>query len=282
MVDAWLTTTALRGELAIGGMTRHFTLHVPREGEAVGPRPLVVVLHGNYPEEGLGGHVMRTTTTFGREADARGWVVAYPDGHRGSWADGRGVTAAEEAGADDVGFLRALIEYAASRYGTAADRTVVAGISNGAFMAHRLAAVAGDRVAVLAAVAGTLPVATAALEPGYAVSALLIHGDADPIAPIGGGYSRHRGPNGELRGRGLLSLEEKRRVLATGRPMRRVVGGDLGDRRHRAGDGRRRRGQDAGRCVDRARRSAVHDPNDCVPELQGEPGQGGGGDQRLR
>jgi polyhydroxybutyrate depolymerase len=30
---------------------------------------------------------------------------------------------------------------------------------------------------------------------------------ADPIAPIEGGYSRHRGPDGELRGR-TLSLDE--------------------------------------------------------------------------
>jgi polyhydroxybutyrate depolymerase len=39
------------------------------------------------------------------------------------------------------------------------------------------------------------------------VSAILIHGTADSIAPIQGGYSRHRGPNGELRGR-MLSLDE--------------------------------------------------------------------------
>jgi polyhydroxybutyrate depolymerase len=39
------------------------------------------------------------------------------------------------------------------------------------------------------------------------VSTILIHGTADSIASIHGGYSRHRGPNGELRGR-TLSLEE--------------------------------------------------------------------------
>jgi polyhydroxybutyrate depolymerase len=36
---------------------------------------------------------------------------------------------------------------------------------------------------------------------------MLIHGTADPVSPIEGGYSRHRGPNGELRGR-TLSLDE--------------------------------------------------------------------------
>jgi polyhydroxybutyrate depolymerase len=200
-------SSKVAGELTVRGLARRFTLYVPRERAVAAPRPLVLVLHGNFPEEGVGSRLMRSATTFDREADTRGWVIAYPDGLRGSWADGRGVTAAEEAGADDVAFLRALIETAAERHGTAPDRTVVAGVSNGAFMAHRLAAVAGDRVAVVAAVAGTLPVATASLEVDHAVSALLIHGDADPIAPIGGGYSRHRGPNGELRGR-TLSLGE--------------------------------------------------------------------------
>jgi polyhydroxybutyrate depolymerase len=36
---------------------------------------------------------------------------------------------------------------------------------------------------------------------------MLIHGTDDTISPIGGGYSRHRGPSGELRGR-TLSLDE--------------------------------------------------------------------------
>jgi polyhydroxybutyrate depolymerase len=36
---------------------------------------------------------------------------------------------------------------------------------------------------------------------------MLIHGTADRISPIDGGYSRRRGPNGEPRGR-TLSLQE--------------------------------------------------------------------------
>jgi polyhydroxybutyrate depolymerase len=195
------------GELTIGGLVRGFTIRLPRAGSGGGPRPLVVVLHGNHPEEGAGSRAMREWTTFDEEAGARGWAIAYPDGHGGSWADGRGVTSAEEAGVDDVAFLQALIDHAADQYGTTPDRTVVAGVSNGAFMAHRLALTASDRVAVLAAVAGTLPAALAELRPAHAVSVLLIHGTADRIAPIEGGYSRRRGPNGELRGR-TLSLQE--------------------------------------------------------------------------
>jgi polyhydroxybutyrate depolymerase len=191
-------------ELTIAGMRRGFTIRLPRPTPDR-PVPLVLVLHGNMPDGG--GSVMREWTSFDEQADAWGVAVAYPVGHAGCWADGRGVTAADEAGVDDVAFLRAIIGWSAERHSTTPEETVVAGISNGAFMAHRLALEAGEQVAVFAAVSGGLPAALLDRRPTHAVSALLIHGTADKIAPIEGGYSRRRGPNGELRGR-ALSLSE--------------------------------------------------------------------------
>jgi polyhydroxybutyrate depolymerase len=190
-------------ELTVGGRARGFSMRLPRAAD--GEIPLVLVLHGNQPD--ASGLRMREWTTFDRQADAWGFAVAYPDGCGGCWADGRGVTTADEAGVDDVAFLRALIGWSAERHGTSGDRAVVAGVSNGAFMAHRMALEASDQVAVLAAVAGGLPASLRDVPPTHAVSAMLIHGTADTISPIAGGYSRHRGPNGELRGR-TLSLEE--------------------------------------------------------------------------
>jgi polyhydroxybutyrate depolymerase len=191
------------GELTIGGRPRSFALRLPRRGD--GQIPLVLALHGNSPD--FGGWTMREWTTFDQQADTRGFAIAYPDGWGGCWADGRGVTTADEAGVDDVAFLRAVIGWSAERHGTFPDRAVVAGVSNGAFMAHRMGLEASDQVAVLAAVAGGLPASLRDVVPAHAVSAMLIHGTADTISPIEGGYSRHRGPNGELRGR-TLSLAE--------------------------------------------------------------------------
>jgi polyhydroxybutyrate depolymerase len=195
-------TDVVNGELKLGGRARTFTLRLPR---GTAPGGLALLLHGNHPE--ADGRQMREWTTFDRQADAWGLAVAYPDGHEGSWADGRGITRAEEAGVDDVAFLRAIIDWSADRYGTFPDRAIVAGMSNGAMMAHRMALEASDQVVVLAGVAGQLPVSLADAAPSHAVSAILIHGTADSVARIEGGYSRHRGPNGELRGR-TLSLDE--------------------------------------------------------------------------
>ena len=191
-------------ELTAGGRVRRFALRLPRPRPS-GGTPLVIVLHGNHPD--ATGLMMRDWTTFDEQADAFGFAVAYPDGVGGCWADGRGVTTADEAGVDDVAFLRALVGTSAERYGTHPDRAVVAGVSNGAFMAHRMAIEASDQVAVFGAVAGGLPARLRDARPAHAVSAMLIHGTADRISPIEGGYSRHRGPNGELRGR-TLSLDE--------------------------------------------------------------------------
>jgi polyhydroxybutyrate depolymerase len=191
------------GEVTAGQRTRTFALRRPDGGSR--DTALLLVLHGNSPD--ATGQTMRDWTTFDHQADAWGFAIGYPDGVGGCWADGRGVTTADEAGVDDVAFLRAIIAWSADRYGTWPDQAVVAGISNGAFMAHRMGVDAGDQVAVIAAVAGGLPVSLLDRTPGHAVSAMLIHGIADTISPIAGGYSRHRGPNGELRGR-TLSLAE--------------------------------------------------------------------------
>jgi polyhydroxybutyrate depolymerase len=205
-------TEVVQGQVEVGGQARTFLVRLPREAA---PDAIVLLLHGNFP--GASGQQIRAWTGFDRQADAHGLAVAYPDGHAGSWADGRGVTRASEAGVDDVAFLRAIIDWSADRYGTFGDRAIVAGISNGGFMAHRMAVEASDQVAVLAAVAGQLPASLLEVTPSHAVSAILIHGTADSVASIDGGYSRHLGPNGELRGRALSLTESAARWRAIDR-----------------------------------------------------------------
>jgi poly(3-hydroxybutyrate) depolymerase len=107
-----LKAELITGELTVGGLARSFALRLPR-GASDGI-PLVLVLHGNHPE--ATGLMMREWTTFDEQADAFGFAVAYPDGIGGCRADGRGVTTADEAGVDDVAFLRALIDTSAGRH----------------------------------------------------------------------------------------------------------------------------------------------------------------------
>ena len=95
-------------------------------------------------------------TNYNWVADQLGLVVAYPDGVDQTWADGRGASAADRRGVDDVGFLVALVDRLSHDYGIPPGRVLVTGISAGAFMANRLACDRADVVSAVAPVAGTL------------------------------------------------------------------------------------------------------------------------------
>ena len=197
------------GELTVGGRTRGFALRLPRG--ASGGMPLVIVLHGNHPD--ATGQICATDhlrraggrVRLRRRLPRRCWRLL---GRRPRRHHGR------RGGRGNVAFLRALVDTSAERHGTHPDRAVVAGVSNGAFMAHRMALEASERWRAPPS-AGCRRVRDP--RPAHAVSAMLIHGTADPVSPIEGGYSRHRGPDGN---RAAGRPGQDGRVLARRRPLR--------------------------------------------------------------
>ena len=169
-----------RVTLEVGGRRRDYVLHVPA-GLPAGPRPLVLELHGGG---GTGGNIERLTG-LQAETDARGWLVARPDGVERQWNDGRPEV---RAGVDDVAFLSAVIDDVATRTALDPTRVYATGISNGALMSGRLACELADRIAAVGQVAGTQGVEAAArCAPSRPVSVLVISGTADPLVPYGGG-----------------------------------------------------------------------------------------------
>ncbi len=108
--------TDVEATLPVDGVSRSYILHLPPAVAGGNPLPLVVVLHGG----GANADSAIPLTGFSAEADAEGFIVAYPNG------TGRLKPTAETAGqfslnagdccgaamwqdADDVGFLRALV-----------------------------------------------------------------------------------------------------------------------------------------------------------------------------
>lgn len=175
--------------LAVDGRTRTYRLH----GPGGGPRsnvPLVLALHGGF---GNGG-VMERLSGFSELADRAGFIVAYPNGSSRfervlAWNAGRCCGEAQRRNSDDTGFLVALIDHLVATRGVDPRRVYVTGMSNGAMMAHRLAAERPDKVAALAAVAGGLETEPSVLRG--AVPLLQINGTADDHVPYrGGGGSR--------------------------------------------------------------------------------------------
>ena len=172
------------GTFQFGGLTRTYSVHVPPGS----PAGLVLSLHGG----GGTGAGQRSLTDFDAVADANNLVVAYPDGYDKSWNDGRAASPASRRHVDDVGFLVALVAKLQSDYNIARGHVFATGMSNGGFMANKLACDRADVFAAIAPVAGTLG-AGVACNPSRPVSVLEAHGTADPVVPFNGGDVHGRG-----------------------------------------------------------------------------------------
>ncbi|MEU0504785.1 PHB depolymerase family esterase [Nocardia sp. NPDC005998] len=174
------------GQLSFGGLVRTYGLHIPAGTDH--PAGLVVNLHGG----GSTGHGQESLTHYDTVADRHGFIVVYPDGIEHNWADGRGASEPDRRGIDDVGFLVALVDKLARDFDIDRGHVFATGMSNGGFMADRLACDRADVFAAIAPVAGTLG-ANVNCAPTRPVSVLETHGTADPIVPFTGGTMTGRG-----------------------------------------------------------------------------------------
>jgi polyhydroxybutyrate depolymerase len=158
-------------KLSHGGLERSYLLH---PGSARSKTALVLLLHG---AGGYGGGIQRRSG-FDEVAERAGVVVAYPDAIAAVWHDGWW-----NSSSDDVAFLTALADSLVNEFAIDPTRVYVAGFSNGAGMAHRLAC-ESNRFAAIAAVSGNLSSSTASgCSNSQAVSVLDLHGSDDPVVP---------------------------------------------------------------------------------------------------
>jgi polyhydroxybutyrate depolymerase len=175
---------------------RPFDLDVPAHYDPSRPAPLLLALHG-YGSEG---HNVSAASAFAASwlASAHGIFIAHPDGtpdHGGSrfWDATDACCGASGAHVDDVAYLSAVVDDVASRYAIDRKRVWVIGLSNGGFMAHRLACDAADKFAAIVSVAGATWSDPARCKPTSHVSVLEIHGASDPLVRYEGGTSIHGG-----------------------------------------------------------------------------------------
>jgi polyhydroxybutyrate depolymerase len=161
------------------GQQRSYLVHLPstyNNGQHV---PLLMVLHGRN------GNAKRISESseFNKRADHHGFIVIYPEGHNKQWNYLHGIPGAPE-GADDPGFLLALTEAVTKKYNTDRKRLYVSGISNGGFMAQRLACDQANLYSGLASVAaGGYAVMPETCERSTPIDVLYLHGTADKLVP---------------------------------------------------------------------------------------------------
>ena len=162
-----------------GGIERSYILHIPPSYDGSTQYPLVMLFNGfSLPADAFA-----TYTAFDEVADANDTILVFPvgQGEPATWNTNQDVTIA-----DDVQFANDLLDELDATLCIDPDRIFVAGYSDGAAMAQRVACDTPERVAALATVASTY------LECRAAVPWVAFHGVDDTIVPFEGGDSQGR------------------------------------------------------------------------------------------
>ena len=143
----------LSGSLNYDGLTRTFHYYLPTSYDGSEPLPVVLDFHGYFSS----GHGQRNNSRFDRVAEAEGFIAVFPDGTpvpddmRNPAFDGAQYHW-YSTGADDVGFVEALIDNLDRELNIDTSRVYAAGMSNGGGMALKLGLELTDRIAAVAVV----------------------------------------------------------------------------------------------------------------------------------
>ena len=178
--------------LSYGGTERTYHFHeAPR---SLGPRPLVLVLHGGFakidPFIGRGTGAAPLARPWLKIAAREGLHVVIPQatnpGRGPHWNDCR-ADCSHCGDQDDVGFLAALVAELSRTYEVDPDRVYVAGESNGGFMTLRLAQERAETFAAFGVVSALMPADSKCGAPTRPASVAFVVGTKDEAVRYEGG-----------------------------------------------------------------------------------------------
>lgn len=158
-----------------GSRPRRYEVHFPARARSGEKLPLVLNFHGLAAD----GKIQADLSRFAVTADAHNFIVVSPDG-TGS-PRGWDALLKPPGVADDISFVRQLLEQVERDFCIDELRVYAAGFSNGAMFASRLACVLANRIAAAGAVAG---VYRPFEECPRNVPVVAVHGTADDTVPF--------------------------------------------------------------------------------------------------
>lgn len=163
------------------GGQRCFLLYIPETPEANQPLPLIINLHGFSSNP----HGQQFFSNLNSAAGNSSAVVVYPQG-TGFPQRWNADPSFSRGGADDVGFIRELIDHLTTQLRIDRQRIFVSGFSNGGAMTLRLACELSDQIAAISTVSAPVSSALLACQPERPVALIAFHGTRDPIVPYAG------------------------------------------------------------------------------------------------
>ncbi len=179
------------------GRYRTYLLHLPSGYNGNDPLAMIIAMHGGFGSAAN----LQNQSQLSVKADASNFIVVYPEGVKSplkirTWNAGWCCGWASRTNVNDVGFISALIDTLIEKYAVDAKRVYATGMSNGGFMAYRLACELPDKIAATAPVAASMSMTDCT--PSRPVPVIHFHSYLDKNAPypggIGEGPSDHYNP----------------------------------------------------------------------------------------
>lgn len=174
-----------RETIEVNGEHREYLLYLPPNPGRVHV-PLLIALHGGS----MTARQLERPSGLTQLAHDRDFAVVYPQGKGNHWNDGRLPPDGKPLStADDVAFVRVLLQHLEQTAYVDPKRVVVTGPSNGGMMTLRLACEAPELFAAVMLVIASLPVderPRCKMDPDR-LSVVMINGTDDPLVPYNGG-----------------------------------------------------------------------------------------------
>ena len=176
-----LAQQTLTESITHDNLQRDYIIHIPGSYNMNTSIPLVFCFHGYNSSA----NTIMNYTNFNYIADTAGFIVVYPQGtllqgtthwNVGGWTLG--------STADDVGFIRNLLDSISCEYNIDSSRVYSTGMSNGGYMSFLLACQLSDKIAAIASVTGSMtPQTFNSCNPLHPMPILQIHGTNDQVVP---------------------------------------------------------------------------------------------------
>jgi len=172
-----------RIDVTVDGTARTALVHLPTNATGTDPLPAVLSFHGAESSAS----VQQATDGLTAKADAKGFVVVYPEGLQVDLADRvTDVPGWDVAGraVDEPAFVAALLDELGSQVCIDPSRVYATGFSNGGHLVLALPCALPGRIAAVAPVQGWFT--SAVCETGPATPTIGFHGLDDIAAPYDG------------------------------------------------------------------------------------------------
>lgn len=173
------------GEFEFDGLLREYFVYLPNGYTPGDQLPLVFNMHGITSSNGEQYSYTGLFGGFNEVADTGQFIICYPNGTKIPDDDGYEWNVGfsfSSSTADDVGFINALIDTLHAHYDILLDRVYATGMSNGGYMAYKLACEIPHRFQAVASVTGSMvPDEFDNCSPGTSIPVMQIHNTADPV-----------------------------------------------------------------------------------------------------